>query len=53
MRHRRPDSVCESCVAVKRVKIGRSIGAARYPRTGVRYARRAEVEVWFYWQLSQ
>jgi len=34
MRHRRPDSVCESCVTVKRVRIGRSIWCRTLPPFG-------------------
>ena len=42
MRHRRPDSVCESCVTVKRVRIGRSICCRTLPpnRGPSRAARR-------------
>lgn len=34
MRHRRPDSVCESFVTVKRVRIGRSIWCRTLPPFG-------------------
>lgn len=34
MRHRRPDSVCESCITVKRVRIGRSIWCRTLPPNG-------------------
>ena len=44
MRHRRPDSNRESGVTANGVRISHSIGAARYPRTGVAFGtpRRGE-----------
>lgn len=41
MRHRRPDSVCESRITVKRVRIGRSIWCRTLPpNRGARCAAR-------------